>query len=477
MDGNSPASLQNSKPRFLANINSDDSLRKSTNLLEEILGTKLDKLKAQKAVKDSAQQAGNVSTRLHETKVVEDRRSISPKPNQQTEKADDTVSIQVRPKTSPRQSDPSDSQLGSLMSGSLQKKVKGTEKDQVNVTTQDGLRSDKNSEVFDIRVFKVPNGRRQPLDSLSQQSENREKANKGEDEDSPDINPFENGLQADSLEKDQNKSDFRRSVTEAIPQENRAVPELAQSNHQEERSPSNQFTAKTRRTPTDIHMETARKNNLQSRDKNDSRFGMQTLGGYKMSPMKTEAEQKTYKAASSRNKVFPSSSGRAMLEFSDPMNGPISTENVFLPDAERPKQDKTAALSSKDRGNSNKEQPSSADIKKSCLKKDGKAQYPAVPNLDDDQSHRNFALASPQGSKKGILTNKGRVAPFDMSGVVDGGIIPVKRSNTQMSKASRKSPTRVKFAERPIIYEVQSYKKYYKEQYDEKEYCSRCSLI
>lgn len=474
MDDNSQVSPQHTKSRFLANINSDDSLRKSANLLEEILGKKLDQMKTQKILRESAEQAGNSQTRAQESRLVEEQNKPL-KTNAVPEKQDDCVSIQVRPKTSPRQSDQSESQLGgSLMSGSLQKKVKSTEKDQVNITTQDGIRSDKNSEVFDIRVFKVPHGVMQPLDSISQQSGQRASDEKGQDDHSPDINPFDKCGAGESSEKDQNKQDLRRSVTEAHFHEDKSIadPNIVKEN--QKNSVAIDYHVKARRTGTDSNIETARKNNLGGREKGEQWRTKGNHGGYKMSPMKPENDPKGSKNQNSRNKVSPDSTGRAMIEFSDPLTGPISTENIILPENDRASPGKARVLHVKDKALIPRQSNEHADAKKGCLKKESRAPVHAASDLDDLQSNRNLALSSPVGSKKGILTNKSKISPNEQLSVYDMAGLPLKRSNTQMS---RKSPTKVRFSEKPVVFEVESFKKYYKESYSEKEYCCRCSLI
>jgi hypothetical protein len=473
MDDNSQVSQQHSKTRFLANINSEDSLRKSTNLLEEILGKKLDRLKTQGALRESKDQAGNSHTKAPDSRAIEEPAKQA-KPVSPMEKQEDCVSIQVRPKTSPRQSDQSESQFGSLMSGSLQKKLRSTEKDQVNITTQDGIRSEKNSEVFDIRVFKVPHGVMQPLDSISQQSEERAPAEKCRDDNSPDINPFDKGAGGESSEKDPLKQDLRRSVTEAHFQEGKPFPEPVIEKENHDNSIAKDYTAKARRAPTDSNIETARKNNLGSREMGESWRTKGNFGGYKISPMKTDNDHRFHKPVSSRNKVAPNSTGRAMLEFSDPLTGPISTENIILPENERATPGKSKVLNTKEKVAALKQAQQSVELKKGCLKRDGRAPPGPGSDLDDAQSNRNLALSSPVGSKKGILMNKSKIAPNEALSVYDMAGLPLKRSNTQMS---RKSPTKVRFSEKPVIFVVESYKKYYKESYSEKEHCCRCSLI
>jgi hypothetical protein len=310
---------------------------------------------------------------------------------------------------------------------------------------------------------------------MSQQSELRSKLVPQNDEHSPDISPFDKNGQGECTERDKLKQDLRRSVTEAMLQENRPLPDEPDEKEIDFNPPISQFTAKTRRTPTDIQ-ETGKKQTPGNREKADPWSGKNNLGGYKVSPLKTDNDQKQSKAVNPRNKVVPNSSSRAMLEFSEPLTaGRISTEHIFLPEHQRsPSPGKSKVLHTKDRLVAPREVPSSGEQKKSCLKRDSKASPTHLNDLEDNFSQRNLSVSSPVGSKKGILTNKTKVVPNESLSVYEMAHLPLKRSNTQMS---RKSPTKVRFSEKPIIFEVESYKRYYKESYSEKECCSECVLI
>lgn len=473
MSANSQASSQMAKARFLVNINSEDSIKKSTNLLEEILGQKLDRLKAQKAVRESAKQANCSITRAQESKGILHKQPPIAKSKTPSKKQDDSVSIQYRTKTSPRQSGPSESHLGFHISDSLLRKPKSAEKDQFNITTQDGIRSERNSELFDIRVIKVPNGVMQELDSISQHSDHRGAQAKEAGEKSSQLARIEKMISVELAERDPLKGDLRRSVTETIIQEDRVVEEDGQFNGSFAGSPL--YTAKARRTPTDTQMDGSRKIAANSRDKNELWWSKSGVSGFKPAQRHKDNEPSPPKTDIPKNKVVPASSVRGMLEFSDVLTGQASTENMIPLEPELEGLNKAKVSQSKDRPVVTKvnETLSSGDQIKGCFKKDRKAREAPQPDHEDSQSNRGFALTSPAGSKKGILTNKAKVVPNGSLSVYEMAGLPNRSTSAHVSHRGPK----VRFAEKPEIREVESYKKYYKEHDSGKGCCGWCPLI
>lgn len=468
MDGTTKESPRVKNNRFLANVNSEDSIHKSANLLEEILGKKLDKLKMQTTLRESAQKSSNTNTKVQESKAEEPVKDKLEMVDRIEEKLVECLSVQVKPKYSPRQSEPSQSQVESLLSGSLQKR-KSAEKDQYNITTQDGFKSEKNSEMFDLRIHKVPAGVLAPLDSVSQGSGEHDMSNGDKINQLEQHTPFDQVMESEKKPHVEKELEYRRSLTEK--QINMQRNGQLESNGQGSKEKTglsrfHEYNSRARRTPTDTFIA----DSSPSRPNHSEKTVL----------LKGKTLQQKQKDHSSINGLRPgislrrpfngvggsTSTHRGMLEYSDNNINPKSTDNFAI-------NENSSVISPRpDNIPTNRERSSPISQPhgpKSCLKQ------PAIKNSPEKSELSSpMRSVSPAGSKRGILTNRDRVFHSDNLSVYEMAGMPARRSNTIMS---RKPPGRVRFKDLPEIHHVVSYKRYYKENYSDVTFCSRCSLI
>jgi hypothetical protein len=469
MDGSSVESPRRNNGRFLANINAEDSIHKSANLLEEILGKKLDKLKVQTALRDSAQKSSNTNTRVQESKV-EDSPKDKPDKIHKLELADrDYYSVQVKPKHSLQQSEQSQSQIESLMSGSLQKR-KSAEKDQYNITTQDGFKSEKNSEMFDLRVYKVPVGVIAQLDSVSQGSGDNGLVGRDQINEIDKFTPFDKVLESDKKPQNEGELQYRRSHTEKkIKQQHELSLESSNKKPKQEASLSkfHDFNTRARRTPTDSFVGNITPTPANLSEKTVLMKGKTLLQKHRDSRMIGPLQPNTSLVRPFDGVKAPATSNRGMLEYSSDAVGPRSTDNL-------PINEHSTVLSPRpDNIMTNRERPAElllSPITKGYVKQQDSKNSPQKSDINSSQRS-----LSPGSSKRGILINRDKVYQSNSLSVYEMAGMPTRKSNSFMS---RRAPAKVRFKDENEVFHVASYKEFYKQSFIEStSFCSRCSLI